>query len=111
MSLARLAVPSRYSSDLATGTGTDQYCAAAPIDGAPPLTSASPHVKLGELVGLAVRRATMECLRWQNGLEPSYTRSLVHALGRYGIGEGLVRISIGVEDHRDLLRDFLEALS
>lgn len=31
-------------------------------------------------------------------------------LQRYGIGEGLVRISIGVEDHRDLLRDFLDAL-
>lgn len=31
-------------------------------------------------------------------------------LGRYGIGEGLVRISIGVEDHRDLLHDFLQAL-
>jgi methionine-gamma-lyase len=32
-------------------------------------------------------------------------------LSRYGIGEGLVRVSIGVEDHRDLLHDFLEALS
>lgn len=31
-------------------------------------------------------------------------------LTRYGIGEGLVRVSIGVEDHRDLLRDFLDAL-
>ncbi|HKY36344.1 MAG TPA: PLP-dependent transferase [Polyangiaceae bacterium] len=31
-------------------------------------------------------------------------------LERYGIGEGLVRISIGVEDHRDLLRDFQEGL-
>jgi cystathionine beta-lyase/cystathionine gamma-synthase len=31
-------------------------------------------------------------------------------LGRYGIGEGLVRISVGVEDYRDLLRDFQEAL-
>jgi methionine-gamma-lyase len=31
-------------------------------------------------------------------------------LGRYGIGEGLVRISIGVEDYRDLLRDFQDAL-
>jgi cystathionine beta-lyase/cystathionine gamma-synthase len=31
-------------------------------------------------------------------------------LERYGIGEGLVRISIGVEDHRDLLRDFLDGL-
>jgi cystathionine beta-lyase/cystathionine gamma-synthase len=32
-------------------------------------------------------------------------------LSRYGIGEGLVRVSVGVEDHRDLLRDFLEALA
>jgi cystathionine beta-lyase/cystathionine gamma-synthase len=32
-------------------------------------------------------------------------------LNRYGIGEGLVRVSIGVEDHRDLLRDFLDALA
>lgn len=32
-------------------------------------------------------------------------------LTRYGIGEGLVRISVGVEDYRDLLRDFLDALA
>ena len=31
--LQRLAVPSCYSSDLATGTGTDQYCIAAPLEG------------------------------------------------------------------------------
>jgi adenosylcobinamide amidohydrolase len=85
--LQRLAVPSRYSADLATGTGTDQYCVAAPVDGRAPLTSASPHTKFGEIVGLAVRDATVEALRWQNGLEPSYTRSLFHALGRYGLTE------------------------
>jgi len=32
-------------------------------------------------------------------------------LTRYGIGEGLVRVSVGVEDHRDLLREFLDALA
>ena len=85
--LQRLAVPSRYSQDLATGTGTDQYAIAAPSEGGRPLTSASPHIKLGEMIGLAVRRATMESLRWQNGLEPSYTRSVCHALGRYGLDE------------------------
>ncbi|HEY0707537.1 MAG TPA: PLP-dependent aspartate aminotransferase family protein [Polyangia bacterium] len=31
-------------------------------------------------------------------------------LARYGIGEGLVRISVGVEDWRDLLNDFKAAL-
>jgi adenosylcobinamide amidohydrolase len=85
--LHRLAVPSKRHIDLATGTGTDQYCIAAPVAGTPALSSASPHVKLGELVGLAARRATIEALRWQNGLEASYTRGVFHALGRYGVNE------------------------
>jgi hypothetical protein len=85
--LQRLAAPSCYSSDLATGTGTDQYCVAAPLEGPWTLKSASPHMKFGEIVGLAVRDATLEALRWQNGLEASYTRGLFHALGRYGIKE------------------------
>jgi hypothetical protein len=85
--LQRLAVPSCYSTDIATGTGTDQYCVAAPVEGGRPLTSASPHTKFGEIIGLAVREATLEALRWQNGLEVSYTRSLFHALGRYGVSE------------------------
>jgi adenosylcobinamide amidohydrolase len=85
--LHRLAVPSKLHVDLATGTGTDQYCVAAPLSGSRMLTSASPHMKLGELVGLAARSATMEALRWQNGLEASYTRGVFHALGRYGVKE------------------------
>ncbi|MGH9341684.1 MAG: adenosylcobinamide amidohydrolase [Acidobacteriota bacterium] len=86
--LYQLAVPSLYSEDLATGTGTDQYCIACPVDESRrALTSTSPHVKLGELIGRAVLEATKEALRWQNGLEPSYTRSLFHALGRFGLRE------------------------
>ena len=101
--LQRLTVPSRQSSDLATGTGTDQYCVAAPADGTLVRTSASSHVKLGELIGLAARNATLEALRWQNGLEPSYTRGVVHALGRYGMTEASL-----MADMRALLgeRDF-----
>ena len=85
--LQRLAVPSCYSVELATGTGTDQFCVAAPLRGDAPLTSASPHMKAGELIGRSVRRATVEALRWQNGLEASLTRGLFHALGRYGLKE------------------------
>jgi hypothetical protein len=44
-------------------------------------------MKFGETIGLAVREATLEALRWQNGLEPSYTRGLIHALGRFGFTE------------------------
>jgi adenosylcobinamide amidohydrolase len=85
--LHRLAVPSKLHVDLATGTGTDQFCVAAPLSGGRMLTSASPHMKVGELIGLATRSATIEALRWQNGLEASYTRGVFHALGRYGVRE------------------------
>ncbi len=88
--LQRLAVPSRQSPDLATGTGTDQYGVATPLGGPLTFTSASSHVKVGELIGRVTRDATLESLRWQNGLEPSYTRGVVHALGRYGITERLL---------------------
>ena len=85
--LRDLAISSRYSHDLATGTGTDQYCIASPLDETRvPKTNAGHHAKLGELIGRAVRKATLESLRWQNGLEPSHTRSIFHALKRFGIG-------------------------
>ena len=101
--LARLAVPSRHSIDLATGTGTDQYCVAAPAAGPRRLTSASTHMKLGELIGVAARDATLEALRWQNGLEASYTRGLFHALGRYGFHEATFYDDIaGLLDAPDL---------
>ena len=88
--LRDLAISSRYSCDLATGTGTDQYCIATPLDEAKlPKTRAGHHVKLGEMIGKAVRGATREALRWQNGLEASSTRSIYHALKRYGLKEDL----------------------
>jgi Adenosylcobinamide amidohydrolase len=94
--LQRVAVRSLYSADFATGTGTDQYCVAARLgvddgDGGSragkEFASTSPHSKLGELIGVTVRDATLEALRWQNGLEVSSTRLLFHALGRYGVRE------------------------
>ncbi len=86
--LLELAIGSRYSPHLATGTGTDQFCLAAPIDAERrPMTWTGKHSKLGEILARAVIGATKEALRWQNGLDPSRTRNLVHALGRFGIDE------------------------
>ena len=88
--LAELAAPSRQSAAIATGTGTDQFCVAAPLDAQRTArTATGPHAKLGELIGRAVLDAVKEALRWQNGLEPSVTRSLFHALGRFGLTEQL----------------------
>jgi adenosylcobinamide amidohydrolase len=101
--LQRLAVPSKLHIDLATGTGTDQYCLAAPQSGGRTMTSTSPHMKLGELIGAAARQATMEALRWQNGLEVSYTRGVFHALGRFGVREATVYDDIAPFLHPNVL--------
>ena len=86
--LAELAAPSRQSPTIATGTGTDQFCLAAPLDPRrTPKAATGAHTKLGELIGRAVLDAVKEALRWQNGLEPSLTRGLFHALGRFGLTE------------------------
>jgi adenosylcobinamide amidohydrolase len=85
--LLELAVGSKSSWRPATGTGTDQFAIAIPREGAALRTWTGKHTKAGELIGLAVREATLEALRWQNGLEPSLTRSLFHALGRFGLSE------------------------
>src|SRR6185295_2071500 len=86
--LMELGISSRYSKDLATGTGTDQICLAAPMEeGRYAYGATNPHSKLGELLGRVTRTATINALRWQNGLEPSITRSLIHALRRFGFSE------------------------
>ncbi|MBF0237618.1 MAG: adenosylcobinamide amidohydrolase [SAR324 cluster bacterium] len=88
--LEELSVGSRYSQGLATGTGTDQFCIASPI--APEQYSKTwtgAHTKIGELIGKAVTLSTREALRWQNGLEMSYTRSVFHILQRYGLTEAV----------------------
>ncbi len=87
-SLRQLGISSRYSEEFATGTGTDQVSVAAPLsDAQHTYCSTSSHTKFGELLGHTVRLATTTALRWQNGLEPSLTRSLFHALRRFGFSE------------------------
>lgn len=94
--LLDLAVPSRYSPHLATGTGTDQFCLASPIDASLPMrTWTGKHAKLGELLANAVIGAVKEALRWQNGLDPSRTRHLEHALGRFGVDPARLRARAG----------------
>lgn len=99
-----LAVSSRYGRHLATGTGTDQMIIASPLvigqaatkntvteqsaaDQGFEFGSGSGHLKLGELVGTAVREAVLQALIWQNGLPASEQASLYNALGRFGLTE------------------------
>jgi adenosylcobinamide amidohydrolase len=86
--LQELAVNSRYSDGLATGTGTDQIIVAAP-DPEPEdeiyrLTWAGKHSKLGELIGQAVKAGVKETLGKQNSLTPSGQCSAKIHMERFG---------------------------
>ncbi len=105
--LAELGVPSRQSTHLATGTGTDQFVVATPLDlTRRALTDPGAHFKLGDLIGRAVREATLEALRWQNGLDAAATRAVGRILGRFGLSEDALfaRLETALdEESRDLL--------
>ena len=83
--LQELAVNSRYSDKLATGTGTDQIAVAAIQSDEPALTSAGKHSKLGELIGSAVLAAVKETLSRQNALTPASQCSAKIHLERFGL--------------------------
>ncbi len=83
--LQELIVSSRYSSGLATGTGTDQIGIAAQLNAATIFSSAGKHCVLGELIGRTVHDAILETLILQNGLTPESQRSIVRYVERLGV--------------------------
>ncbi|NLX19985.1 MAG: adenosylcobinamide amidohydrolase [Desulfobulbus sp.] len=83
--LQELAVNSRYSDGLATGTGTDQIAVAALENGDRPLTGSGKHVKLGEMIGRVVYEATKESLARQNQITPVSQCSAKIHLERFGL--------------------------
>ena len=88
--LQELAVSSRYSDGLATGTGTDQIGVAARLSTAVVLTGAGKHCVLGELIGKTVHDAVIETLKLQNALTPDAQRSTVRHLERFGCTRDLL---------------------
>jgi len=95
--LWELAIPSKKSSHLATGTGTDQFIIACPVKLETTLkerTWSGQHTKTGELIGKAVKKATLEALKWQNGIDRSLTRNFFHILKRHGLTEKTVRAKL-----------------
>lgn len=83
--LQELAVNSRYSCGFATGTGTDQIGIACRLTGEIPLISAGKHTKLGELIGVTVKKSVKKTLALQDSLTPQGQRSAKICLERFGI--------------------------
>ncbi|SMC39439.1 Adenosylcobinamide amidohydrolase [Desulfocicer vacuolatum DSM 3385] len=82
--LQELSVNSRYSPELATGTGTDQMGIACQQGDEIPLTSSGKHTKLGELIGKTVKKAVKRTLKLQNELTPQGQRSIKIHIERLG---------------------------
>jgi len=111
--LQELAVNSRYSDGLATGTGTDQIAIASRLTDKPELTSAGKHTKLGELIGKTVKAAVGETLGLQNGLTPERQRSVKIHLERFGADKN--KMIKGICSHLDddmskLIQDNFESI-
>ncbi|MFQ5453437.1 MAG: adenosylcobinamide amidohydrolase, partial [Candidatus Zixiibacteriota bacterium] len=92
--LQELAINSRYSCGLATGTGTDQVGIASRLTGEIPLTGAGKHTKLGELIGLTVKKSVKKTLALQDSLTPQSQRSAKIHLERFGIDKKSMREKI-----------------
>ena len=85
--LQELMAPSRYSTGIATGSGTDQTIVVANSESPLFFEGAGKHSKLGELVGLAVMAAVKEALKKQSGLTPAQQHDLLRRLRRFGVTE------------------------
>ena len=111
--LQELSVPSRYSTGLATGTGTDQIAIAARLGSARPLTCAGKHCTVGELIGRTVKKAIQQTLAAQNGLTPAGQGSVLALLDRLGADRATMIRGVGAHLDRagqDLLFDNFDCL-
>ena len=108
--LQELMAPSRYSTGIATGSGTDMITVVSDHTSPLVVTNAGKHAKLGELIARCVREATREALFRQTGLGPASQQNMLVRLERFGItGEDFWEAASALPGEHD--RDgFLSAL-
>ncbi|MEZ5334444.1 MAG: adenosylcobinamide amidohydrolase [Methanolobus sp.] len=85
--LQQLMAPSRYSTGIATGSGTDMVAVVSNGTSELLLTDAGHHSKLGELIGKVVIECTLKALEQQSDLTPLSQRDVLVRLERFGIVE------------------------
>jgi hypothetical protein len=88
--LQELVAGSRFSTGLATGSGTDQTMIITNPGSELYLEDAGKHSKLGELIGRTVKLAVKEALFKQTGLSPEKQHSVLRRMNRFGVTEDMV---------------------
>ncbi|NTV46618.1 MAG: adenosylcobinamide amidohydrolase [Chlorobiales bacterium] len=105
--LQELAINSRYSDGLATGTGTDQIGIACSLTGDKPLTYSGKHSKLGELIGKAVKRSVKNTLALQNQVTPHGQCSVKIHIERFGATRSAIKEQVSSYLPNDLAAVFI----
>lgn len=85
VALRELLTSSRYSTKVATGTGTDGIGIFSNLNSQNHLSNAGKHSKLGELIGKAVIKSIKESLSKQIWLTPTYQSNALIRLARYDV--------------------------
>ncbi|MBP1910542.1 adenosylcobinamide amidohydrolase [Methanolobus bombayensis] len=85
--LQQLMAPSRYSTGIATGSGTDMIAVVCDGTSSLTLTDAGQHSKLGELIGKVVIKCTHKALELQSDLTVLSQRDMLVRLERFGVTE------------------------
>lgn len=87
--LQQLMAPSRYSSGIATGTGTDMMIIVADSTSPIKLTDAGKHSKLGELIGKCMIEAVIKSIGMQSGITAITQRDMLVRLERFKVDEAI----------------------
>lgn len=114
VALQELMAHSRYSSGIATGSGTDMIAVISDRTSPFNLTDSGKHSKLGELIGKCVIEATKEALSKQSELNPLSQRNMFVRLERFGIDEKAVwkaAASMGGDCSKTRFRESLKEVS
>jgi adenosylcobinamide amidohydrolase len=90
--IQELLLPSKYSSGIATGSGTDKVIIIGNPASENRLTDAGKHSKLGEMIAKTVICAVKEALDKQTEANPKTQHSVLKRMQRYGVTkEGIHR--------------------
>ena len=78
-------IPSQYSNEYATGTGTDGLCIFSNLESENIITNAGKHSKLGELIGKAVIKSIITAIRKQVWITNNSQSNVLVRLNRYSL--------------------------
>ncbi|MCD7781946.1 MAG: adenosylcobinamide amidohydrolase [Methanosphaera sp.] len=83
--LEDLKLESQYSTNIATGTGTDGLAIISNKSSPNHLENAGKHSKLGELIAKTVYDATLDAIKLQTAMCPQYQKTILSRLTRFNI--------------------------